>query len=149
MSKRINVRHLRLRDMDRVLEIEQASFGAEAYDRNLFAEYFHKCGELFLVADLGERICGYSLTCISGQRAELVSVAVDPPDRGKGIARTLLDSTLRRLRRRAVARLALTVRQSNQPARALYESQGFLERRIIPGYYEDGEDGLMMTKEVG
>src|ERR1019366_192696 len=82
MDKRFVVRPVRQRDLDRILEIEVASFGADAYDRNLFAEYTHKCGGLFLVAELGTKVCAYSITAISpsriANRAELVSVAVDP-----------------------------------------------------------------------
>ena len=65
MDKRFAVRRVRPRDLDRILEIEAASFGADAYDRNLFAEYTRKCGELFLVALRGTKVFGYVITCIS------------------------------------------------------------------------------------
>ena len=90
MDNRFAVRRVRLRDLGRILEIEAASFGADAYDRNLFAEYTRKCGGLFLVAEWGNKVCAYSITVLSpggaGKRAELVSVAVDPAFRGKGAA---------------------------------------------------------------
>src|ERR1035438_5946904 len=102
MDKRLVVRPVRQRDLDWILEIEAASFGPDAYDRNLFAEYTHKCGGLFLVAELGTKVCAYSITAISpgrlGKRAELVSMAVAPAFRRKGAASALMDSTLRRLR---------------------------------------------------
>jgi len=78
----------------------------------------------------------------------LVSIAVDPADRGRGAASALLESTLRRLRRRGVKRFGLIVRLTNHPARAFYEKYGFRRMRIVRGYYEDGEDGLSMTREV-
>src|ERR1019366_2692991 len=55
MEKRFEVRRVRQRDLDRILEIEAASFGADAYDRNLFAEYTRKCRGLFLVAERGTK----------------------------------------------------------------------------------------------
>ena len=55
MDKQFAVRRVRQRDLDRILEIERASFGADAYDRNLFAEYTRKCGGLFLVAERASR----------------------------------------------------------------------------------------------
>jgi ribosomal-protein-alanine N-acetyltransferase len=134
--------------MDRILEVEHASFGKDAYDRNLFAEFFHKCGGLFLVAVRRSGVCGYIVTCIRGERAELVSIAVDPAARGKGAASALLESTLRRLRRRSVARFGLMVRVTNAPARAFYEKYGFRPLRTVRRYYEDGEDGLLMTKDL-
>jgi len=134
--------------MDRILEIEQLSFGKDAYDRNLFAEFFRKCGNLFLVAERRRRIWGYIVTCIGGQRAELISIAVDPAERGKGAASALLDSTLRRLRRRGIPRLVLMVRLTNRAARSFYEKYGFRKLRTVRRYYEDSEDGLLMRKEL-
>jgi [ribosomal protein S18]-alanine N-acetyltransferase len=130
------------------MEIEHSSFGDDAYDRNLFAEFFHKWGDLFLVAERRGKVCGYMVTCVRGERAELVSVAVDPAERGRGAGSALLAGTLRRLRRRGAARLGLMVRQTNAPARAFYEKFGFRKVRIVRKYYEDGEDGLLMTKDL-
>ena len=150
MTTPFSIRLLRLSDLDCILAIESASFGADAYDRNLFADFYHKCGELFLVAVRGRNVCGYMLTCTGGRsptgRAELVSVAVDPRRRGKGIASALMDSTLRRLRRRGVVRLRLTVKVTNEAAIRLYEGYGFQKSRIVRGYYEDGADGWRMVK---
>jgi ribosomal-protein-alanine N-acetyltransferase len=129
MDERFVIGLVRRRDLGRILEIEEASFGADAYDRNLFAEYTRKCGGLFLVAKRGTRVCAYSITAIcpsrTRNRAELVSVAVDPGFRGTGAASALMDSTLRRLRRRGITRLGLMVKVTNQRALAFYKKYGF------------------------
>ncbi len=121
MDKRYGVRPVRACDIERILEIEAASFGSDAYDRNLFAEYTRKCGALFLVALWGNKVIAYSIAAISANRAgtvgELVSVAVDPAYLGKGAAAALMDSTLRRLRRRGATRLAADG-ESDEPARS-------------------------------
>jgi ribosomal-protein-alanine N-acetyltransferase len=141
-------------DLDRILEIEHASFGKDAYHRNLFAEYLDQCGDLFLVAvDHGRTVRAYMLTCTRFRgklgRAELVSVAVDPQVRGRGAASALMDSTLRRLRLRGIGRFGLMVRVSNRKARAFYEKYGFRKVRIVRGYYENGGDGWLMAREDG
>jgi [ribosomal protein S18]-alanine N-acetyltransferase len=146
MPAMLSVRRFHASDMDRILEIEHTCFGKDAYDRNLFAEFFHKCGDLFLVVEGTRGVCGYAITCIRGERAELVSIAVNPNNRGKGAASRLLESALRRLRRRRVTRFGLIVRLTNHPARSFYEKFGFRRARIVRGYYEDGEDGLSMTR---
>ena len=152
MDNRFAVRRLRLRDLDRILEIEAASFGADAYDRNLFAEYTRKCGGLFLVAEWGNKVCAYSITVLSpggaGKRAELVSVAVDPAFLGKGAAAALMDSSLRRLRRRGVTRLGLMVNVMNFRALGFYKKYGFRKFRRVTRYYEDGTDGISMAKDL-
>lgn len=153
MKQRFVIRPVRQRDLDRIEVIEAASFGADAYDRNLFADYTRICGGLFLVADAGTKVIGYSITALparwAGKRAELVSVAVHPAYLGKGAAAALLESTLRRLRRRSVARLTLTVKVTNLRARAFYDKYGFRKLRRVPEYYEDGQDGLLLFKDLG
>ena len=145
MSTPLAIRRFRPSDLDRVERIEKASFGRDAYDRNLFAEFFHKCGDLFLVALCGSVVCGYVVTCIRGDRAELVSIAVAPKERGRGAATLLVDSTLRRLRRRRVGRLVLMVKVSNVAARAFYGKYAFEKVRLVRNYYEDGADGVLMA----
>ena len=149
-------------DLEGILEIERASFGREAYDRNLFAYYMDKCDGLFLVAAprsarggkavAGGKLCGYLIACLRGTRsggsAELVSVAIEPEGRGKGAASALLESTLRRLARRGAGRLNLVVRVTNEPARAFYEKYGFRRVRIVHGYYQEGDDGIAMSRPV-
>ena len=152
MEKQFVARRVRQRDLDQILKIETASFGADAYDRNLFAEYTRKCGGLFLVAERRLQVCAYAITAISpgklGDRAELVSMAVAPAFLRKGAASALMDSTLRRLKRRAVTRLGLMVKVTNQRARAFYAKYGFRKLRRVPGYYEDGADGLSLAKDL-
>lgn len=148
MAKEYSVRKLRASDLDRILEIEHASFGKDAYDRNLFAAFLDKCGDLFLVAERGWGVCGYMVTCIGGRPrgAELVSVAVDPKERGKGAASALIESTVRRLRLRGVTRLRLMVRVTNRKAVAFYGKYGFRKLRIVRGYYEGKGDAWLMAK---
>lgn len=152
MTRVFSIRRFRLSDLDRILQIEHESFGKDAYNRNLFAEFHHKCGELFLVAVRRGNICGYSIACVGGKtastRAELVSIAVDPKLRGKGIASALMVSTIRRLRRRGVTRLHLKVKVTNQVAIRFYEGYCFQKGRIVRGYYEDGADGRRMSKSL-
>jgi ribosomal-protein-alanine N-acetyltransferase len=148
MRRKFTVRRFRTKDFDRIQEIEHASFGKDAYDRNLFAAFFHRCGDLFLVAEFGRNVCGYIVTCTRGDRAELVSIAVDPASRGKGAASVLMESTLRRLRRRAIVRLTLMVRKTNHAAQAFYGKYGFERVRTARRYYEDGEDGVAMARQL-
>lgn len=151
MLKRYSIKRLTGGELDRILEIEAASFGKEAYDRKLFAEYLRKCGDLFLGAWKGRNLCGYMLTrkSVDSPRAELISVAVDPPYRGKGVADALMKSTLRRLAHRRALRFSLMVKLTNNEARRFYEKYGFTRVRLVRGYYEDGEDGISMVRNLG
>ena len=80
--------------------------------------------------------------------AQLVSVAVAREARRKGVASALMDSTLRRLRRRWVSCLSLTVKVTNRRAVAFYRKYGFRTLRISRRYYEDGGDGWLMVRDL-
>lgn len=152
MPTRYTVRPAKSADMDRVLEIERASFGKDAYDRKLFAEYQRKCGGLFLLAEGERTIDGYSIACMCVRQGNLVasleSIAVAPNARGKGAASSLLKSTIRRLKLQGVSRITLMVRRSNAIALQFYERRGFTAVRRVPGYYENGEEGLLMRRDL-
>ncbi len=144
MAARLEVRPFRSRDLDRILEIELASFGPDAWDRELFLEYFRRCPELFLVARHGRRTCSYIITCTGPKEAELVSIAVDPRDRLRGLGRAMLDETLAQLRSRRVSTWWLMVATSNTPAIRFYESYGFVRKRQTKRYYGPGRDAWRM-----
>ena len=112
----MEIRPFRLTDIDRILEIERASFGRDAWPRSLFLDFARHCADLFLVAKTGRRITGYSITCTAREKAELTSIAVDPRARRQGLAQALLDHTGAELRRRRVRSWWLMVRVDNEAA---------------------------------
>jgi len=146
MPAPFRVRRLKKSDLDGIVAIENASFGRDAYDRNLFAAYFHSPRTLFLVVERRSRLCGYAIACVGANGAELVSIAIDRPARRKGAASALMDSLLRRVGRRGASRISLTVKVTNRAARTFYAKYGFLRVRRIRKYYEDGADGWRMVK---
>ena len=76
----------------------------------------------------------------------MVSIAVLPDHRKRGVASALMDSTLRRLRRRQVGQLTLMVKVSNTAALRFYERYGFRRIRRVRRYYEDGADGFLFVR---
>lgn len=138
---RVEVRRFARRDLDRVLAIERASFGKDAWPSELFLEYWRISPELFLIAIRGRRIAGYSITRTDWRGAELESIAVDPLDRGRGVAQALLDATIVRLRSGA---LRLMVGTDNEPALRFYQRFGFTRVRKVPRYYGPGRDAWRM-----
>ena len=146
MFARLSVRPAQASDLPAILAIEKASFGSDAYDRKLFAEYLRKCGGLFLVALWGTKVAGYAISSFNPRGAELVSIAVLPRHRKRGVASVLMDSTLRRLRRRQIPKITLMVKVTNTAALKFYEKYGFGKLRRVSGYYEDGSDGFLFVR---
>jgi len=81
---------------------------------------------------------------------EIRNMAVDPAHRRQGVGRALLLAGRDRMMDAGVSRVYLEVRQSNQPARALYASLGFVLHSTRRGYYQDPpEDALVLALDLG
>ncbi len=89
-------------------------------------------------ATAGGRIEGFILSRRAADEAAILSVAVEPRSRGRGIARALLDVHLRRLAGLMVRSVFLEVDEANTAARRLYARAGFEEVGRRPGYYRQG-----------
>jgi ribosomal protein S18 acetylase RimI-like enzyme len=75
----------------------------------------------------------------------VATIAVDPRYQRRGIGRALLHACENKL---GVPRSRLTVRISNQGAISMYEQEGYVSIDIWKGYYNDGEDAMLMEKEL-
>jgi len=144
LKPNIGVRQFQLDEMEHIVTIEKHSFAADAWDKKMFREYFRSCPDLFLVATLRRRIAGYVITCADSRSAELVSIAVDPRDRGRGAGKALLDETLAQLRARRIKTWWLTVETTNGSAIRFYEKYGFERTKLVKGYYSAKRDGWRM-----
>lgn len=76
-------------------------------------------------------------------------LAVHPDRRRAGVGRQLLERAVCTLRSTGVGSIKLEVREQNAAAIRLYRSAGFVHRRTIPQYYDDGEDAMVMLRTRG
>jgi ribosomal-protein-alanine N-acetyltransferase len=83
----------------------------------------------------GRTLAGFILSRLAAGEAEILSVAVAPARRGRGLARKLLDLHLRRLAGLGVTAVFLEVDEDNAPARRLYERARFRGVGRRPAYY--------------
>lgn len=86
------------------------------------------------------------LTRANSGVARIYSLVVDPAQRGLGLGRRLVMSAERAARAAGLVTMSLEVREDNAAARALYARLGYVERQRLPGYYDDGGDGLRLRK---
>lgn len=79
----------------------------------------------------------------------IVNIATHPDYRRRGLATAVMHELEARLREKGVVCVFLEVRQSNTPARALYEKEGYAPCRIIKNYYRfPAEDAVEMMKTL-
>ena len=148
MTRQIQIAPFRLRHMQRLLRIERASFGAEAWPRQYFVEMYRDCRDFFVVAKVRGRIAGYAVACTEKRNAEIASLAVHPDYRRRGVGDALMRRMLRELRTAGVRRVELMVRTGNTAGARLYRLLGFRRVRMLRRYYEDGGDGVVMVRRI-
>ncbi len=105
--------------------------------------------ETFLVATKENDTVGYLGFMQGFESADILTVCIDPSYRGRGYGQALLRFSLDQMQKDGVEKVFLEVRQSNTPARSMYEKAGFayLNKRI--NYYKDPiEDAFVMVKEL-
>ncbi|MCS0025096.1 MULTISPECIES: GNAT family N-acetyltransferase [Vibrio] len=131
-------------DLLAVYTLENTLFGEHAYPQFFFRQAFDCWGESLLVAKEGEQVAGYILltTSTNAQQYWVMSLAVDTQHRGKGIARSLIESAIALLK--LGSSVKLTVDPNNQPALSLYLSLGFKVLKEEAHYFGDEESRLVM-----
>lgn len=83
-------------------------------------------------------IVGYAGLDVSGDNADVMTIAVDPAQRGTGLGSDLLSSLHIAARGRRVERVLLEVRADNDAARSLYAKAGYRHIHTRKGYYRPG-----------
>ncbi len=147
-DKGLEIRTAKPEDLEEIYEIERLSFKFP-YPPSLLKSYLAICKDLFIVACLRGRVVGYAISLIRcGSVGHLVSIAVHPSFRRRGIGRLLLKESIERLKRKGVRGVRLEVRVSNSPAISLYHSYGFRVVGRIRKYYLDGEDCYVMYLDL-
>lgn len=152
MEKPVLIRRFRAEDLDQVLYINRTCL-PENYSAYFFMDLYANYPETFIVAEEENKIVGYVMcrveTAFSGfspaKRGHIISIAVLPNYRRRGIGEMLLKEALNALiNHYGVKDCYLEVRVSNEAAINLYKKLGFKIERVIRGYYADGENAYLM-----
>jgi ribosomal-protein-alanine N-acetyltransferase len=100
----------------------------------------------------GRRTIGFAVSRMAADEAEILSIAIDPGYRGRGLSRELLLTQLGHLAGRGVKTVFLEVEENNRPARRLYERAGFTIVGRRERYYQQpgGEplNALLMRRDL-
>ena len=138
------IRKFKRSDLEEILRIEEKAFPKSPYDGFTFLHFASAYPDNFMVyvyEDKGKslnKIVGYIIFYPEGH---IVSIAVHPAYRRRGIGTEFVEAVLKRTKGKA----SVEVRASNELAKKFYNHLGFSLRTIIPKYYGD-EDALVMVR---
>ncbi len=103
-----------------------------------------------MVAEQAGEIAGYVLVLqrSNSRSYRVYALVVDERFTRQGIGKQLLDWAHDYAKNHGGEQLHLEVQASNVAAVALYTGSGYTRRKYLPGYYQDGSDGLQMVKRL-
>ena len=158
MRSQFTLRQFRPSDMDRVIYINRVCL-PENYSSHFFMDLFKRFPETFIIAEEDGEAVGYIMCRIETglpslkplelrKIGHIISIAVLPQYRGRGIGHSLIRRALEAMSRRKAKECYLEVRVSNTTAINLYKKLGFKITKTIRGYYADGENSYRMTRQL-
>lgn len=123
-------------DLAAVTRIHAASFD-DAWSTPMLRRILAMPGAGGIVArnDAGEEVVGFALSRIAGGECEILSLAVDPVHRRRGVGRTLLNAAVEWAEISRASAVFLEVAEDNDAARTLYIAHGFEAVGRRPDYY--------------
>jgi ribosomal-protein-alanine N-acetyltransferase len=158
MLETFNLRKFKPDDLQSVMQINRETL-PENYSDYFFMDLYERFPETFIVAEEEGKIAGYIMCRIEVglsnfglggliRKGHVVSIAVLPIFRRKGVAKALLNTAMEGMRFYKAKQCYLEVRVTNDSGVALYKKLEFEVSRTVHGYYSDGEDAYVMSKKI-
>ncbi len=157
MTSNYLIRPFERHDISSVVSINRSCL-PENYPDQFFLGLHHHAPKAFLVAECDEAICGYIMCRIERgissfgrapvKKGHIVSVAVRNEHRQHGIGTKLVEAAMEGMQEYGASEFFLEVRKTNEEAIAVYEKLDFEIRRVLKGYYRDGEDAYLMVRQI-
>lgn len=118
---------------------------SDRWDEEIFSHQLPDGMHVFLILKEGGVILGYICMSLVLDEAELNRIAVFPEARGRSLSPLLFDAARAVITEMGAETVYLEVRESNAPARGLYEKLGFLTVGKRKNYYKnEREDAILM-----
>ena len=136
-----------------VADIERRNY-KYPWTKTIFSDCLSS-GYLCTVANLNDKIIGYSVVSTSNYDAQILNLCVDEDSRGLGFGEKIMDLLIEDIKSRGLSKIYLEVRSSNIQAISLYKKKGFELIGVRQNYYmdhngrEDAKVFFLNTKKIG
>lgn len=135
-------------DLDQIAAIEAECF-PDPWTRRMLAESFLSDKFHGVLLEEEGNVVAYGGMSVVLDEAEIQLIAVSEMFRRCGRGSSILSELLKVAAEKGVKEVYLEVRVSNSPAQILYLKNGFHGVYCRTRYYSDGEDAVVMMKELG
>ena len=143
-----NIRRATVEDVPAIRALERQAASAAHW---VVEEYERRVGSgVVFVAEQDCQLCGFVCVRVAAGEWELENIVVDSSLLRRGVADSLMRALMNQAMHAETSKIFLEVRESNLPARRLYEKHGFREIGHRRGYYRDpAEDAILYACSLG
>lgn len=139
------IREMTAEDIPPVMEIERLCFITPWTEGMFISQLRFREQAINLVLVEEGIVVGYAAAWIAYDEIHLLSIAVAPAARRRGLGGEILGAVMDRGMARCADRVILEVREGNAAARAFYRVHGFVDIGMRRRYYSDtDEDAIIM-----
>lgn len=149
------LRAYREQDFKKLLAVDEICFVAGiAYTEDELLHFLTQPTAVTLVSEKAGKIEGFVIADRFRSRGggrwmgHIVTLDVMPEARRHGLGATLLTQAEKELKAAGCDHVALEVAEDNSPAIGFYKKHGYTVLKILPRYYLDSIDGLLMGKRL-
>ena len=142
----VSIRRMRPDDVDSVYELECLIFRDAWSYKHLQSETDGETYKKPFVLEIDGRLAGYTCVWIIADEIHINNFAIHPNFRQKGLGLKLISFIFGKFKN--YKKFFLEVRKSNKAAINLYQKCGFEIFFTRIKYYSDGEDALVMLREL-
>ncbi len=134
-------------DISDILKLYANNF-SDGWNENMLRSAFKEGRFLCFGAKQDGEIMGVVSITVGDTDADIEGVVTKKEFLRKGVAKTLIKYAIQKLKALKKEKVFLEVREGNLPAVSLYEYFGFKPISVRKKYYFDGENALVMVKEI-
>jgi [ribosomal protein S18]-alanine N-acetyltransferase len=151
-STPVSIRPALEADLEAIMALEQRTTNAAHWSRRHYESLLQDGIVSVAEATMPEgkpRLEGFLCARNTLGEIEIENIVVATGSQRRGIATALLQDLIRRVCAESALRVLLEVRESNLPARRLYEKSGFRQSGRRPAYYQNpAEDAVLYSLQL-
>ena len=144
----LRLRVMEVDDLDEIMRIEELSY-PYPWTLGIFRDCL-RVGYCSWVMELDGDAIGYGVMSVAAGEAHILNICIHPDFQGRSLGRKMLHRLVSLAKDHSVDTIFLEVRFSNKIAQLLYESEGFNELAVRPGYYpgKNGRENALVFAKV-
>ena len=151
----LSVRKYQAGDFHRLIEIDHSCFvEGIAYSEEEMRYFLAVPTAISLVGVDGEKILGFIIADrfrprrASRSVGKIITIDVAPEAQHSGAGTLLMNAAEAELKQAGCDYVSLEVAVDNEPALRFYKKHGYSVLKVLPRYYLDSIDGLLMGKKL-